>query len=48
MDFGIEFSELFLDAREKAEDIQSKINLHNNNAGRIVSIFIYLEFILSN
>lgn len=31
---------LFLDSREKACDIQSKINLHNNNAGRLVcSIF---------
>lgn len=34
MDFGVQFSELFLDSREKAGDIQSKINLHNNNAGR--------------
>ena len=37
MDFGVEFSKLFLDCREKAGDIQSKINLHNNHAGRIVS-----------
>lgn len=36
MDFGIEFSTLFLDSREKAGDIQSKINLHNNHAGRMV------------
>lgn len=36
MDFGVEFSTLFLDSREKAEDIQSKINLHNNKAGRMV------------
>lgn len=36
LDFGIEFSELFLDSREKAGDIQSKINLHNNHAGRMV------------
>ncbi|XP_037957523.1 protein Wnt-10a, partial [Teleopsis dalmanni] len=35
MDFGVEFSKLFLDCREKAGDIQSKINLHNNNAGRM-------------
>jgi wingless-type MMTV integration site family, member 10 len=35
MDFGVEFSELFLDSREKAGDIQSQINLHNNRAGRM-------------
>lgn len=35
MNFGIEFSELFLDSLEKAGDIQSKINLHNNNVGRM-------------
>ncbi|XP_055547912.1 protein Wnt-10b [Wyeomyia smithii] len=34
MAFGVEFSELFLDTREKGGDIQSQINLHNNNAGR--------------
>uniref|UniRef100_A0A182WGH3 Protein Wnt n=1 Tax=Anopheles minimus TaxID=112268 RepID=A0A182WGH3_9DIPT len=34
MAFGIEFSELFLDSREKGSDIQSQINLHNNRAGR--------------
>lgn len=37
IDFGIEFSELFLDSREKAGDIQSQINLHNNKVGRLVS-----------
>jgi wingless-type MMTV integration site family protein 10 len=37
IDFGIEFSELFLDSREKAGDIQSQINLHNNKVGRVVS-----------
>lgn len=36
MNFGIEFSELFLDALEKAGDVQSKINLHNNRVGRMV------------
>ncbi|EDW77897.2 uncharacterized protein Dwil_GK24299, partial [Drosophila willistoni] len=35
MDFGVEYSKLFLDCREKAGDIQSKINLHNNHAGRM-------------
>lgn len=41
IDFGIEFSKTFVDARErgrKGED-PSRIfmNLHNNNAGRMVS-----------
>uniref|UniRef100_A0A1B0CLQ1 Protein Wnt n=1 Tax=Lutzomyia longipalpis TaxID=7200 RepID=A0A1B0CLQ1_LUTLO len=34
MDFGAEFAELFLDARERGGDIQSQINLHNNRVGR--------------
>lgn len=38
MDFGVEFSEMFLDSREKAGDIQSQINLHNNKVGRLVRI----------
>lgn len=37
IDFGIDFSEMFLDSREKAGDIQSQINLHNNKVGRSVS-----------
>lgn len=37
IDYGIEYSEVFLDARERAGDIQSQINLHNNNVGRVVS-----------
>lgn len=41
MDFGIQFSEMFLDSREKAGDIQSKINLHNNHAGRLVILLNY-------
>ncbi|XP_037882219.1 protein Wnt-10b [Glossina fuscipes] len=43
MDFGVEFSKLFLDCREKAGDIQSKINLHNNHAGRM-SVSNNMEF----
>ncbi|XP_063697463.1 protein Wnt-7b [Culicoides brevitarsis] len=33
--FGIEFSRIFLDGKEKAGDIKSVINLHNNHAGRM-------------
>ena len=35
--YGIEFSKKFLDVREQVDDLQSKINVHNNNAGRSVS-----------
>lgn len=37
LEFGVHFSKLFIDSREKAGDIQSRINLHNNQAGRLVS-----------
>ncbi|KAG5898727.1 hypothetical protein JTB14_020921 [Gonioctena quinquepunctata] len=33
--YGVKFSKLFLDSREKAEDIQSNVNLHNNRIGRM-------------
>lgn len=35
--FGIEFSKKFLDAREQVDDLQSRIHVHNNDAGRSVS-----------
>ncbi|XP_063375984.1 protein Wnt-10a [Cydia fagiglandana] len=34
--FGVEFSRKFLDAREKVDDLQSRINVHNNDAGRSI------------
>ncbi|XP_068621480.1 protein Wnt-10a [Battus philenor] len=34
--YGIVFSKKFLDAREQVDDLQSKINVHNNNAGRFI------------
>ncbi|XP_030761428.1 protein Wnt-10b [Sitophilus oryzae] len=33
--YGIKVSKMFLDARETADDIHSKINLHNNQVGRM-------------
>lgn len=42
--YGIKFSKLFLDSRERAEDMQSKINLHNNQVGRIVSTYSFSFF----
>lgn len=38
LDYGMEFSRQFLDTREKAGDIQSTVNLHNNQAGRLVNV----------
>lgn len=37
LEFGLDFSKQFLDGREVAGDIQSTVNLHNNQAGRNVS-----------
>ncbi|XP_026487660.1 protein Wnt-10a [Vanessa tameamea] len=34
--YGVEFSKKFLDIREQVDDLQSKINVHNNNAGRSI------------
>lgn len=37
--FGIKFSKMFVDAREKGDDLQSRVNRHNNDVGRRVSIY---------
>nr|ALL53299.1 Wnt10 ligand [Thamnocephalus platyurus] len=36
VEYGVKFSRSFLDVKEKAKDMQSQINLHNNQAGRLV------------
>lgn len=39
LQFGLDFSKKFLDVRESTNgDIQSRVSLHNNEAGRLVSI----------
>lgn len=35
--FGIKFSKMFIDGREKGDDLQSRVNRHNNEVGRRVS-----------
>lgn len=37
--FGMKFSRMFVDAREKGDDLQSRVNRHNNEVGRRVSTF---------
>lgn len=37
MEYGIAFSKTYLDSREVAGDLHSRVNLHNNDIGRRVS-----------
>lgn len=37
LNFGKEIAKSYLDERETGRDIKAKINLHNNNIGRMVS-----------
>lgn len=48
LDYGMEFSRQFLDSREKAGDIQSTVNLHNNQAGRLVNTNNYIILYIIN
>lgn len=42
--FGVKFSREFVDAGEKGRDIRYMMNLHNNEAGRVVSLpFFFLN-----
>ena len=38
VEFGHNFARKFLDFKEGAKDLHSHMNLHNNRAGRLVSI----------
>lgn len=37
--YAADFTAKFMDSREKGTDIKSLMNLHNNLAGRLVSVF---------
>lgn len=38
IDFGVKFSRAFIDSAERGRDLRHIMNLHNNEAGRLVSI----------
>lgn len=40
--FGFKFSRDFVDTGERGRNLREKMNLHNNEAGRAVSILIFL------
>ncbi|KAK6623695.1 hypothetical protein RUM43_009547 [Polyplax serrata] len=42
--FGFKFSRAFVDTGEKGRNLREKMNLHNNEAGRMVSFFAFLFF----
>lgn len=39
--FGFRFSREFVDTGERGKTLREKMNLHNNEAGRAVSVFTY-------
>lgn len=41
--FGFKFSREFVDAGERGRSLREKMNLHNNEAGRVVSIFKFIH-----
>ena len=43
VEFGHNFARKFLDFKEGAKDLHSHMNLHNNRAGRLVSITIVYQ-----
>jgi hypothetical protein len=40
--FGSQVAQEFLDSLESGNTLESRVNLHNNQAGRIVSDIIYV------
>lgn len=41
--FGFKFSRDFVDTGERGRNLREKMNLHNNEAGRAVSLKIYIK-----
>lgn len=41
--FGYKFSREFVDTGERGRSLREKMNLHNNEAGRAVSLFIHFQ-----
>lgn len=46
IDYGIAFSKLYLDSREVAGDLHSRVNLHNNDIGRRVSCLSFITLLI--
>lgn len=44
--FGFKFSREFVDTGERGRSLREKMNLHNNEAGRIVSLILLFFFSL--
>ena len=42
VDFGEKISKQFVDALENGQDARAAVNLHNNEAGRLVSIHLFI------
>lgn len=41
VDFGENISKQFVDALENGHDSRAAVNLHNNEAGRLVSLYLF-------
>lgn len=44
IDFGFKFARDFVDTGERGRSLREKMNLHNNEAGRIVSEILTFSF----